>query len=227
MCFYRVVYRSSGGESRRGRPVVTGPRLGRSARRADRATRRSASPGGSRLAGSEQVEIPSAQQLPPGGDPGPGPPAFPPLAAPTSIGGAKLSRESSLESRALMAPPAEEADAEVTLLLAAWRAGDSGALSRLMPLVYGELRRLAAHFLAAERPNHTLQATALVHEAYLRSASGGGVRLADRAHFFAVAAQVMRRLLVDHARGRAAAKRGGAGGVGGIGGSPIPLTPTL
>ncbi|HZF13978.1 MAG TPA: ECF-type sigma factor [Thermoanaerobaculia bacterium] len=126
-----------------------------------------------------------------------------------------------------MAPPAEEADAEVTLLLAAWRAGDSGALSRLMPLVYGELRRLAAHFLAAERPNHTLQATALVHEAYLRFASGGGVRLADRAHFFAVAAQVMRRLLVDHARGRAAAKRGGAGGVGGIGGSPIPLTPTL
>lgn len=145
------------------------------------------------------------------------PPAFPPLAAPTSIGGAQLSRESSLESRAPMPPRAEE---EVTVLLAAWRAGDSDALSRLMPLVYGELRRLAAHFLAAERPNHTLQATALVHEAYLRFAAGGGVRLADRAHFFAVAAQVMRRRLVDHARGRAAAKRGGPGGA-------VSLTPTL
>jgi RNA polymerase sigma factor (TIGR02999 family) len=109
---------------------------------------------------------------------------------------------------------------DVTLLLAAWRAGDAGALSRLMPLVYGELRRLAAHFLAAERPDHTLQATALVHEAYLRLASGGTPQLADRAHFFAVAAQVMRRLLVDHARTRAAAKRGG--------GIPaLPLTPAL
>jgi RNA polymerase sigma factor (TIGR02999 family) len=125
-------------------------------------------------------------------------------------------RESSQERPA----PAEEE--EISTLLAAWRGGDSEALSRLMPLVYGELRRLAAHFLAAERPNHTLQATALVHEAYLRFASAGGARLADRAHFFAVAAQMMRRLLVDHARGRAAAKRGG-----GPGGAAVPLTPTL
>jgi RNA polymerase sigma factor (TIGR02999 family) len=115
------------------------------------------------------------------------------------------------------APAGEE---DVTRLLAAWRAGDSGALARLMPLVYGELRRLAAHFLAAERPDHTLQATALVHEAYLRFASGGTPDLADRAHFFAVAAQMMRRLLVDHARARAAAKRGG-------GVPALPLTPAL
>jgi RNA polymerase sigma factor (TIGR02999 family) len=113
-------------------------------------------------------------------------------------------------------------DGEVTGLLAAWRAGDASALSRLMPLVYGELRRLAAHVLAGERTGHTLQATALVHEAYLRLAAGGAPRLGigDRAHFFAVAAQVMRRLLVDHARGRAAAKRGG-------GAALVPLTPGI
>jgi len=109
---------------------------------------------------------------------------------------------------------------EVTGLLAAWRAGDASALSRLMPVVYGELRRLAAHVLAGERPSHTLQATALVHEAYLRLAAGSPPRLGDRAHFFAVAAQVMRRLLVDHARSRAAAKRGG-------GVALVPLTAGL
>lgn len=99
---------------------------------------------------------------------------------------------------------------EVTALLAAWRAGEPEALDRLMPLVYGELRRLAARSLEGERKDHTLQPTALVHEAYLRLAGGAVPRWQDRAHFFAVAAQVMRRLLVDHARARRTDKRGGA-----------------
>jgi RNA polymerase sigma factor (TIGR02999 family) len=98
---------------------------------------------------------------------------------------------------------------EVTLLLAAWHDGDPEALSRLMPLVYSELRRLAARSLDGERRDHTLQPTALVHEAYLRLAGGAVPRWHDRVHFFAVAAQVMRRLLVDHARARRTDKRGG------------------
>lgn len=101
-----------------------------------------------------------------------------------------------------------EAD-DVTLLLAAWRDGDPEALSRLMPLVYGELRRLAARSLGGERQDHTLQPTALVHEAFLRLAGGAVPDWQDRVHFFAVAAQVMRRLLVDHARARRTGKRGG------------------
>lgn len=112
------------------------------------------------------------------------------------------------------------ADEEVTLLLTAWRDGDREALDRLMPLVYGELRRLAARFLEGERKDHTLQPTALVHEAYLRLAGGAVPRWQDRVHFFAVAAQVMRRLLVDHARARRAEKRGG-------GVRPLPLEAAL
>ncbi len=97
---------------------------------------------------------------------------------------------------------------DMTVLLAEIRRGDSDALGKLIPLVYGELRRLAAHFLHEERQGHTLQATALVHEAYLRlvGQSGGWQ---NRAHFMAVAAQLMRRILVDYARQRVAAKRGG------------------
>jgi RNA polymerase sigma factor (TIGR02999 family) len=97
----------------------------------------------------------------------------------------------------------------VTELLAAWRAGDRSALDRLIPQVYGELRRLADRALGGERAGHTLQPTALVHEAYLKLAGAAAPRWNDRLHFFAVAAQLMRRILVDHARVRKAAKRGG------------------
>jgi RNA polymerase sigma factor (TIGR02999 family) len=99
--------------------------------------------------------------------------------------------------------------ADITVLLRAWRAGDRSALDRLTPLVYGELRRLAYKFMQHERPDHTLQATALVNEAYLRLVDIRAVDWQDRAHFMAIAAQTMRRVLVDAARARAAEKRGG------------------
>jgi len=98
---------------------------------------------------------------------------------------------------------------EVTGLLAAWSHGDQAALDKLTPLVYEELRRLAHHYMSRERPDHTLQTTALVNEAYLRLAAQKGVHWQNRAHFFAVSAQVMRHILIDHARGHAYAKRGG------------------
>jgi RNA polymerase sigma factor (TIGR02999 family) len=101
------------------------------------------------------------------------------------------------------------ADQDVTQLLAAWSDGDSAALDRLLPLVYADLRRIAARQLKAERRDHTLSATAVVHEAYMRLVGQRQVRLEDRAQFFAAAAAQMRRILVDHARRRAAAKRGG------------------
>jgi RNA polymerase sigma factor (TIGR02999 family) len=96
----------------------------------------------------------------------------------------------------------------VTQLLVRWKTGDNSALEVLLPLVYDELRKLARHYLAAERPGHTLQSTALVHEAYLRlvGQSPGGIE--NRAHFFGVAARLMRQILVDHARARQASKRG-------------------
>ena len=100
--------------------------------------------------------------------------------------------------------------AEVTQLLQGVRDGDERAISRLMPLVYGELRRLAGRYMRDERGNHTLQPTALVHEAYLRLVDQKGVKWQGRAHFMGVAAQMMRRILVDHARGHARVKRGGA-----------------
>ncbi|HEY1435646.1 MAG TPA: sigma-70 family RNA polymerase sigma factor [Thermoanaerobaculia bacterium] len=96
---------------------------------------------------------------------------------------------------------------EVTALLREWSAGDRNALERLMPIVYGELRKLAASYLRSERGNHTLQPTALVHEAYLRIVGQRSVSWANRAHFYGIAAQMMRRVLVDHARKRQAAKR--------------------
>ena len=101
------------------------------------------------------------------------------------------------------------ADPEVTELLAAWSGGDPAALDRLLPLVYADLRRIAAAQIRAERRDHTLSATAVVHEVYLRLVGQRQVRLEDRAQFFAAAATQMRRILVDHARRRAAAKRGG------------------
>lgn len=96
---------------------------------------------------------------------------------------------------------------EVTILLDALRGGDRGVESRLLTLVYGELKRLAGSYLRHERPDHTLQATDLVHEAYLRMA-GADATWQNRAHFFGAAAQVMRRILVDHARARSAEARG-------------------
>lgn len=98
---------------------------------------------------------------------------------------------------------------EVSRLLAAWGEGDGGALERLLPLVYHELRKVAGAQFRGERPDHTLQPTALVHEAFLRLAGQDEVVWQGRAHFFAIAAQAMRRILVDHARRRRAAKRDG------------------
>lgn len=98
---------------------------------------------------------------------------------------------------------------EVSVLLLNWSQGDRAALDKLVPLVYEELRRLAGHFMRQEREGHTLQTTALVNEAYVRLIDQRSVRWQNRAHFFAVAAQLMRRILVDHARSRRYAKRGG------------------
>ena len=98
---------------------------------------------------------------------------------------------------------------DVTTLLLAWRGGDEGALEALVPLVYAELRRLAHRKMRGERVDHPLQTTALVHEAYLRLIDSGRVHWKNRTHFFAVASQVMRRVLVDLARTRNAQKRGG------------------
>ena len=98
---------------------------------------------------------------------------------------------------------------DVTRLLLAWREGDEGALGRLVPLVYGELRRLAHARIRAEDPGRTLQTTALVHEAYLRLVDARRVPWKDRTHFFALCAQAMRRILVDAARTRGSLKRGG------------------
>jgi RNA polymerase sigma factor (TIGR02999 family) len=98
---------------------------------------------------------------------------------------------------------------DITRLLADWNAGDAEALERLAPLVYAELRRIARRQMGGEREGHTLQATALVNEAYLRLAGGEGLAVQDRAHFYAVCAQVMRHVLVDHARAHARDKRGG------------------
>ena len=91
---------------------------------------------------------------------------------------------------------------EITRLLQAWGGGDTAALESLTPLVYAELRRMARRSMRRENPGHTLQATALVNEAYLRLVDVAQVRWQDRAHFFAVAAQTMRRILVDGARAR-------------------------
>jgi RNA polymerase sigma factor (TIGR02999 family) len=97
---------------------------------------------------------------------------------------------------------------DITALLDGWTRGDRHALDRLLPLVYGELRRIAARQLRRERADHTLQPTELVHEAYLKLVDQRRVDWLNRAHFYGVASQVMRRLLVDHARRHNAAKRG-------------------
>jgi RNA polymerase sigma factor (TIGR02999 family) len=100
---------------------------------------------------------------------------------------------------------------EITRLLIAWKSGDSAALDQLIAIVYGELHRMAERYLRNERPGHTLQPTAIVHEAYLRLIGRQGADWQNRSHFFAVAAQSMRRVLVEYARQRTARKRGGQG----------------
>jgi RNA polymerase sigma factor (TIGR02999 family) len=106
-------------------------------------------------------------------------------------------------------PPPEPG--EVTRLLIAWNAGDPQAVERLMPLVYAELREIAERHFRRERPGHTLQPTAVVHEAYFRLVDQTRVTWKNRGHFLAIASQAMRRILIDHARGRDAEKRGGPG----------------
>src|ERR1043166_8146048 len=98
---------------------------------------------------------------------------------------------------------------DVTEMLLAWNNGDPTALEKLMPLVYNELRRLASRYLRSEHTDHTIQTTALVHEAYLRLIDQHNVHWQNRAHFFGIAAQMMRRILVNYARDQHAAKRGG------------------
>ncbi len=108
----------------------------------------------------------------------------------------------------------------VTLLLGQLSNGQEGAASKLIPLVYGELRRLAGGYMRRERNDHTLQPTALVHEAYLKLVEQREVDWQGRAHFFGIAAQMMRRILIDHARGHLRDKRGG-------GAIPVPLDEAL
>lgn len=102
-----------------------------------------------------------------------------------------------------------DTSSQITDLLDRWRAGDREALDSLMPLVYGELRALARHYLRMERPDHTLQSAALVHEAFVRLVGQKPPEWKDRKHFYGVAARLMRQILVDHARGHRAEKRGG------------------
>jgi RNA polymerase sigma-70 factor, ECF subfamily len=101
--------------------------------------------------------------------------------------------------------------ADVTVLLRAWSAGDPGALDQLAPILHAELKRIAKRYMMRERKEHTLQPTALVNEAFLRLVDVHGVRWQDRAHFFALSAQMMRRILVNYAIARGAGKRGGSG----------------
>ena len=101
------------------------------------------------------------------------------------------------------------AQSEITGLLVAWSDGDQAALERLLPLIERELHRIARHFMRRENPGHTLQTTALVNEAYFRLVDQKSVHWQNRAHFFAIAAQIMRRILLNHARDRHRAKRGG------------------
>ena len=98
---------------------------------------------------------------------------------------------------------------DITRLLGEWSDGDESALDELMPLVYQELRRIAGRYMRHESPGHTLQTSALINEAYLRLVDQRGVRWQNRAHFYGVAARLMRRILVDHARTRTRVKRGG------------------
>ena len=115
----------------------------------------------------------------------------------------------------------------VSELLAEWSARDPTALDRLVPLVYGELRRLAHHYMRGERAGHTLQTTALVNEVYVRLAGVKGLEWRDRAHFFAMAATLMRRVLVDYARRKKRNKRGGGVAVTSLDGHAVSSSPSV
>lgn len=104
---------------------------------------------------------------------------------------------------------ADSRSEQITLLLVDWGKGDESALEELMPLVYGELRRMARRFMSRQPPGHTFQTTELIHEAYLKLADGGDHRWQNREHFFGVAAQAMRHILVDYAKSKSRQKRGG------------------
>ena len=104
---------------------------------------------------------------------------------------------------------AAESSGDISGLIAAWGGGDEEALSRLMPVVYPELRRIARQHLGRRRPGHTLESAALANEAYLKLIRTGGIRCESRVHFLALCSQIIRRILVDHARSRRYAKRGG------------------
>jgi RNA polymerase sigma factor (TIGR02999 family) len=112
-------------------------------------------------------------------------------------------------SKIALVQPSMPVATDVTQILQAWSDGDDSAPERLMPVVYRELRRLAGEYLRRERPDHTLQATALVHEAYLKLVDDQRVTWKSRAHFCGIAARLMRQILVEHARSHNAAKRGG------------------
>jgi RNA polymerase sigma factor (TIGR02999 family) len=114
-----------------------------------------------------------------------------------------------LRGGTILSGPSHSFEPDVTRLLEAWKNGDMSAADRLLPLVYDELHRAAARAMRSEGPGHTLQPTALVNEVYLRFAGGGYADWQSRAHFYGAAAQAMRRILVDHARSRDSAKRGG------------------
>jgi RNA polymerase sigma factor (TIGR02999 family) len=128
----------------------------------------------------------------------------PVLYSPRSIGKVRSTFDEG--DTCMTSTPARE---DVTRMLIDWSGGDRDAAARLMPLVYDELRQLARQYLQRERPDHTLQATGLVHEAYLRMVDQSTTTWQNRAHFLGVAAQVMRRILVDYARSHRAEKRGG------------------
>jgi RNA polymerase sigma factor (TIGR02999 family) len=141
---------------------------------------------------------------------GPAPDRYREIAAETGSGGVSATREPGYNWDAAGDTVARTgASKPITAVLAQVRRGDGEALNELMQLVYVELRRLAADFLRRERPGHTLPPTGLVHEAFLRLAGQHSLSWENRAHFFAAAARVMRRILVDHARARATAKRAG------------------
>lgn len=108
-----------------------------------------------------------------------------------------------------MKKTAPQSPEEITRLLRRWRRGDDGAFEALLPIVYEELRRIASSLMRSERAGHTLQTTAVVHEAYLRMADLERIDWRDRAYFFGAAARIMRRVLIDHARQHGAKKRGG------------------
>ena len=114
-----------------------------------------------------------------------------------------------IESRPMTTRVDEQGQGDLTGLLLEWAEGDKAALDRLTPLVYDEIRRIAHRYIQREREGHTLQTTALVHEAYVRLAGSQNVAWKNRSHFFAVTAQVMRRILIDHARRRQYLKHGG------------------